>query len=84
MDRDGADFYKDVQMMIDQLKARPLVLQLPIGTGKEFVGMYDLVKQKSLIWLGSEMGAKWEEKDEIPKGMEDVVEEYREKLIETA
>ena len=84
MDRDGADFYKDVQMMIDQLRANPLVLQLPIGTGKEFVGMYDLVRQKALVWKGSEMGAAWDELDEIPEGMEDVVAEYREKLIEAA
>ena len=32
LDRTGADFYFDVQSIIDRLEARPLVLQLPIGS----------------------------------------------------
>ena len=31
MDRVGADFSRGVEMMVDRLHARPLVLQLPIG-----------------------------------------------------
>merc|ERR1711971_505041 len=39
---------------------------------------------KALIWKGEEMGAKFEAVDEIPEGMEDLVQEYREKLVEKA
>merc|ERR1719343_539928 len=84
MDRTGADFLRDVQMMVDQLDCDPVPIQLPIGGGAKFQGVYDLVEMKSVIWLGSEMGAKYEVKDEIPEGMEDLVAEYREKLIEKA
>jgi elongation factor G len=84
MDRDGADFYKDVQMMVDQLGCNPVPIQLPIGSGSRFQGVYDLVSQKSLVWLGDKLGAEFEVKDEIPDGMEDLVAEYRENLIEKA
>jgi len=84
MDRLGADFYRDVQMMVDQLGCDPVPIQLPIGSGLEFKGLFDLVQMKSLIWKGEEMGAKFDVLDEIPEGMEDLVKEYREKLVEKA
>ncbi|CAK0845933.1 unnamed protein product [Prorocentrum cordatum] len=84
MDRDGADFYKDVQMMKKQLGCNPVPIQLPIGQGKTFAGVYDLVSEKSVTWLGDKLGAEFEVKDEIPDGMADVIAEYRESLIETA
>jgi len=82
MDRMGADFYRDVQMMIDQLGCYPLPIQLPIGAANTYKGLFDLVNMKSLIWKGEEMGAKYDITDDIPEGMEDLVAEYREKLIE--
>jgi len=84
MDRTGADFYRDVQMMVDQLNCTPVPISLPIGTGEDFQGIYDLVNMKSLIWKGEKLGAEFDIKDEIPEGMEDLVAEYREKLIEHA
>jgi len=84
MDRMGADFDRCVQMMIDQLNCTPLLIQLPIGAADTFKGIFDLVEMKSLIWKGSEMGAKFEILDSIPEGMEDQVAEYREKLVEEA
>jgi len=84
MDRMGADFYRDVQMMIDQLGCYPLPIQLPIGQAATFKGIFDLVNMKSLIWKGEEMGAKFEVTDDIPEDMADLVAEYREKLIEKA
>merc|ERR1719343_1962481 len=84
MDRNGADFYRDVQMMVDQLGCNPVPIQLPIGSGLDFKGLFDLVEMKALIWKGEEMGAKYDVTDEIPEGMEALVEEYREKLIEKA
>merc|ERR1719450_700623 len=82
MDRDGADFYRDVQMMVDQLGCRPVPIQLPIGSDKDFKGMFDLVSMKALIWKGDGLGAEFDALDEIPEGMEDLVKEYREKLVE--
>eukprot|EP00438_Fugacium_kawagutii_P010975 Skav217181 [mRNA] locus=scaffold5232:71211:76024:+ [translate_table: standard] len=84
MDREGADFYKDVQMMVDQLGTNPLPIQLPIGKAAGFKGVYDLVEMRSIIWTGEELGANFEYKDEIPEGMEEMVQKYREELIEKA
>merc|ERR1712151_518875 len=78
------DFFRNVQMMVDQLGCDPVPIQLPIGSGMEFKGVFDLVNMKSLIWKGDKLGAQFDVLDEIPEGMEDVVEEYREKLVEKA
>jgi len=84
MDRDGADFYKDVQMMVDQLGCVPVPIQLPIGNGSLFKGVFDLVEMKSYIWSGEELGAAFEVTDDIPADMEELVEKWREHLIEKA
>ena len=84
MDREGADFFKDVQMMVDQLGTNPVPIQLPIGKGASFKGVFDLVEMKSMIWTGGELGAKFDVTDEIPEGMEEEVEKWRENLIEKA
>ena len=70
MDREGADFFKDVQMMVDQLGTNPVPIQLPIGKAAGFKGVYDLVEMRSIIWTGEELGANFEYKDGIPEGME--------------
>merc|ERR1712176_1646640 len=67
MDRLGADFYRDVQMMVDQLGCDPVPIQLPIGAGLEFKGVFDLVQMKSLIWKGDKLGAEFDVLDEIPE-----------------
>jgi elongation factor G len=87
MDRIGADFYRTVQMVIDRLQAKPLVIQLPIGAGgpesaKPFVGLVDLVRMRALVWRDEELGAKWDEVD-IPDDMIDEANEYREHMLET-
>ncbi|CAJ1353111.1 unnamed protein product [Effrenium voratum] len=84
MDREGADFYKDVQMMVDQLGTNPVPIQLPIGKAGTFKGVYDLVEMKSYIWTGEELGANYDVTDDIPEGMEEDVEKWRENLIEKA
>merc|ERR1719210_1415900 len=70
--------------MVDQLGCDPVPIQLPIGKDAGFKGVFDLVRMKSLIWEGDEMGAKFNESDDIPEGMEEKVAEYREKLVEKA
>ncbi|HER26714.1 MAG TPA: elongation factor G [Rhodospirillales bacterium] len=83
MDRTGADFFRCVDMMVDRLGALPLVLQLPIGTESEFVGVVDLIKMKAIVWKDENLGAEFEEQ-EISADMADKAAEYREKLISTA
>ena len=86
MDKLGADFYFTVQTIKDRLGAEPLVLQLPIGTENDFVGVVDLIYRRALVWPGDAkgdvtMGAKYEVQD-VPADMVEKVEEYRHHLVE--
>ena len=81
MDRVGADFYRCVEMIKSKLGAKAVVLQLPIGTHDEFVGVIDLLEMRAIIWDGDKLGAKYDYK-EIPSSMKDDVIKYRERLLE--
>ncbi|WP_019962458.1 elongation factor G [Woodsholea maritima] len=83
MDKLGADFYRCVQMIIDRLGAKPVPVQLPIGSENEFAGVIDLIKMKAIIWEEESLGAAFHE-EEIPADLADKAAEYREQLIETA
>ncbi len=83
MDRTGADFYNAVETMKDRLGANPLPIQLPIGSEADFLGCFDLVRMKALIWK-DDLGTEFEESDEIPAELADKVEEYRTALVEAA
>ena len=83
MDRTGANFFRCVDMIVERLGAKPLVLQLPIGVESDFVGVVDLVKMKAIRWKDESLGAEFVE-EEIPADMVDQAAEYREKLIELA
>ncbi len=83
MDRIGADFYRCVDMMIDRLGARPLVLTLPIGSESEYAGMVDLVRMTAVIWLDESLGAKFEDRP-IPDDLLEKAKKYRHDLLEAA
>ena len=83
LDRLGADFYSVVKQVEDVLGANPLVMVLPIGTEENFVGSVDLLTRKAWIWDESGDPTSYTVGD-VPADMVDQVEEYREKLIETA
>jgi elongation factor G len=80
MDRIGADFYRAVETMVDRLGANAVPVQLPIGAESEFEGIVDLVEMKAIVYK-DDLGAEWEEV-EIPSGMRDRADEYREGLLE--
>src|SRR5699024_6744604 len=82
MDKLGADFYHTVETIIDRLKAKPLVIQLPIGAESDFDGVVDLVQMRALTWRGeTSLGAAYEVED-IPADLKEKAEEYRNELVE--
>ncbi|MGO1838262.1 MAG: elongation factor G [Candidatus Microbacterium stercoravium] len=88
MDKLGADFYYTIDTIVGRLKAKPIVMQLPIGAENDFVGVVDLITMKAMVWPGDSkgdvtMGAKYETR-EIPADLQEKAEEYREKLVEAA
>ena len=87
MDKLGADFYFTVETIISKLGAKPLVIQLPIGSESAFVGIVDLVEMRALVWPSDSkgdvtMGAKYEI-HEIPEDLKEKAAEYRQILLET-
>ena len=92
MDRTGADFYYCVDTIIDLLGATPAVLQLPIGTESDFLGIVDLVTMEAVVWRGEDLGASYDripldECNDIPlvdDALKEKAKEYHEKLIELA
>lgn len=83
LDRLGADFYRVVKQVEDVLGANPLVMVLPIGEEDDFVGVVDLLTRKAWVWDESGDPTNYTLED-VPADMTDKVEEWREKLIETA
>ncbi|MDC1528402.1 elongation factor G [Gammaproteobacteria bacterium] len=83
LDRIGADFLRVVGQVESILAANPLVMVLPIGREEGFIGVVDLLTRKSHVWPDPGNPEKFEIGD-VPEDMVDLVEEWREKLIETA
>ncbi|MCH8249294.1 MAG: elongation factor G [Proteobacteria bacterium] len=83
LDRVGADFYRVVKQIKDVLAANPLVMVLPIGIEDDFVGVVDLLTQKSWTWSDAGDLESYTIGD-VPEDMAELVAEWREKLIETA
>src|ERR1700751_2252803 len=60
MDRSGANFLRCVDMIKKRLGARPLPVQIPIGSEENFKGMIDLVEMKALGWDSDDKDAQWQ------------------------
>uniref|UniRef100_A0A8C9A903 Ribosome-releasing factor 2, mitochondrial n=1 Tax=Prolemur simus TaxID=1328070 RepID=A0A8C9A903_PROSS len=50
MDKTGASFNYAVESIREKLKAKPLLLQLPVGEAKTFKGMVDVINKEKLLW----------------------------------
>lgn len=63
MDKTGASFNYAVESIREKLKAKPLILQLPIGEAKTFKGLVDVVNKEKLLWnSNSDDGKDFERK----------------------
>ncbi|MFL6576097.1 MAG: elongation factor G, partial [Povalibacter sp.] len=96
MDRSGANFLRCVDMIKKRLGARPLPIQLPIGSEDNFKGMIDLVEMKALVWDSDDKDAEWQVLDVTPDLADKLgihvpsdrkiladVEKYRTELVDT-
>ncbi|KAM8744348.1 ribosome-releasing factor 2, mitochondrial [Acanthopagrus schlegelii] len=65
MDKPAANLSFSIESIRQKLKANPVLLQIPVGSGKSFSGVVDLLTNQKLIWkLGSseDDGRKFESK----------------------
>merc|ERR1711920_167066 len=89
-DRTGANFYFCVDTIVELLGSTPAVLQLPIGTEADFLGVVDLVTMEAVVWRGEDLGASFDripldECNDIPlvdDALKAKAAEYHEKLVE--
>ncbi len=81
MDRIGADFNRCVDMIVDRLGAKPLVLQLPFGVEATYAGVIDLIEMKAIRWNDETLGAEFVIED-IPSSELARAEKMRENLLE--
>ncbi len=80
MDRIGADFDRCVNMMVDRLKANPVVIQAPYGSGENFEGIIDLLGMQ-LITYGNDEGTDINYHT-IPESHREMAETRRGEMIE--
>jgi elongation factor G len=83
MDKTGANFDQCLSDIRTRLGARPVPIQLPIGSESNFKGIVDLVRMKAVVWEDESLGAKFHD-EEIPADMQARAEEARAELIEAA
>ena len=83
MDKTGADFFQCLKDIVDRLGAKPVAIQLPIGSESNFKGIIDLVRMVGVVWEEETLGAKYHDV-EIPADLAEQAKEYREKLVEAA
>jgi elongation factor G len=83
MDRVGADFEMSVGTIREKLGARPVRMQLPLGSEDAHRGMIDLVRMKALVFHDQEQGSRFDVVD-IPEEFRAKAEEARAQLLEAA
>ena len=77
LDRTGANFDDDVQSIVERLEAKPAVLQIPIGSEADFIGVIDLIEMKAHTWTKDD-GSEWD----ISEISDDKLEEAKTKRAE--
>jgi elongation factor G len=96
MDRSGANFLRCVDMIKKRLGARPLPVQLPIGSEDNFKGMIDLVEMKAYVYVSDDRDTPWEVHEVTPdiadklgitvpsdRAILAAYEQYRSELVDT-
>jgi len=82
LDRTGASFEHCVETIKNRLNAIPAVVQLPIGSEVNFIGVIDLIKMRALTWRGETRIGEDYAVEEIPAELVDQAQEARHALIE--
>jgi elongation factor G len=82
LDRTGASFEHCVETIKDRLNAIPAVVQLPIGSEANFIGVIDLINMRALTWRGETKIGDDYTVEQIPADLLEQAQEARHALIE--
>ncbi|MFH1446948.1 MAG: elongation factor G, partial [Chloroflexota bacterium] len=80
MDRVGASYERTIQSIRDRLGAKPLAMQIPIGSEADFIGVIDLMSEQA-IYYEDEFGDE-PRIAEIPVELKDLTTQKRADLVE--
>jgi len=80
LDRTGADYWRNIDMIRDRLGVRPVPIQLPIGIEDSFRGVIDLVEMKAIVYR-DDLGAQIDVTD-IPAELAAEAAKHREAMVE--
>jgi elongation factor G len=83
MDRIGADYTGVLAQLAERLRARPVLLQLPLGFESEFHGVIDLLTGQVLTFAEEDQGATVQVAP-VPAELAEEVRAAREKIVEAA
>jgi elongation factor G len=83
MDRAGANFFRVMEQIATRLGGKPVPVVIPIGAEEDFKGVIDLIRMKAIFWNEADMGMTYDAV-EIPADLQDLAQEYREKMVEAA
>jgi len=81
MDRLGADFWGTIKQIKEHLGAHPIILTLPFGSEESFRGVFDVIREKWIVWDEASQGRKFEERL-VPEEHREEVSAAREDLLE--
>jgi len=81
MDRTGADFFAAMEDVKQKFGAKPLALQLPIGSESNFEGIVDLLRMKEYRFDPADEGETVIESDIAAERLEEA-KQWREKIID--
>jgi elongation factor G len=82
MDRVGASLERTVDMIVDRLAAKPLVMNLPVGLESDFAGVIDLMDMVYVTFTGDK--GETVVREPIPEKYLAEAKQAREKMIEVA
>src|SRR5919202_1754448 len=79
MDRIGANFWRTIDMIVDRLGAKPVAIQLPIGSESGFKGIIDLIANQAIIYT-DDLGTQQTSTD-IPEEFKADAAESRDHMV---
>ncbi len=80
MDRTGANFQRCVDMIVDRLAGKPVILYIPYGEGDRFGGLIDILNMELIIY-GNDLGTDIQHHP-LPENMREQAETVRAQSIE--
>ena len=88
LDRLGADFERTVEMMVEKLRARPVLMHWPDGEGEGYTGQVEVLSGDFLTWESGEphrsepAGALKEKAAELKEALIEAVADHDESVME--